>query len=140
MKKDLAGQLGFWSSVYVSILGVIYLLVLIFYTVSEGFVVPPPPFVQLAAGLITFLTVPGLVVLFTAIRFVQEQANQALGSLGVSFMLLFAATVGINRFVQLTVIQQSLPDVPTDLVRFIPGKEFKARLKNFSFEKNSADQ
>jgi hypothetical protein len=28
--------------------------------------------------------------------------------------------VSINRFVQLTVIQQSLPDVPPDLTRFLP--------------------
>jgi hypothetical protein len=28
--------------------------------------------------------------------------------------------VSINRFVQLTVIQQSLPDVPADLIRFLP--------------------
>jgi hypothetical protein len=33
---------------------------------------------------------------------------------------LFAATVSINRFVQLTVVQQSLPDVPADLARFLP--------------------
>jgi hypothetical protein len=64
--------------------------------------------------------VPVLVVLFTAIRFVNEKDNRILGSLGVSFIILFAATVSVNRFVQLTVIQQSLPDVPTDLARFMP--------------------
>ena len=43
-----------------------------------------------------------------------------LGSLGTSFIILFGATVSINRFVQLTVIQQSMPDVPADLTRFLP--------------------
>ena len=43
-----------------------------------------------------------------------------LGSLGVSFIVLFAATVSINRFVHLTVIQPSLPDIPADLTRFLP--------------------
>ena len=120
MKKNIASQLGFFASALVAILGGIYLLLLIFCFSTEGFVFPPTPFVQLVGGIITFLSVPGLVILFTAIRFVNEEDNKVLGSLGVSFIILFAATVSINRFVQLTVIQQSLPDVPTDLTRFLP--------------------
>ena len=120
MKKNIARKLGFWSSVYVAMLGGVYLLVLIFYFSTEGFKLPPSPFVQLASGIITFLTVPGLVALFTAIRYVNEEDNKVLGSLGISFIILFAATVSINRFVQLTVIQQSLPDIPSDLTRFLP--------------------
>jgi hypothetical protein len=120
MKKNTASQIGFWASVFVAILGVIYLLVLIFYFSTVGFVFPPPPFVELASGIITFLTAPGLVILFTAIRFINEEDNKVLGSLGISFIIMFAISVSINRFVQLTVIQQSLPDVPADLVRFLP--------------------
>ncbi len=120
MKKDIVSKLGFWASVYVAIMGVAYLLLLVFYFALEGFTMPPPPFVQLSSGIITFLTVPGLVILFNAIRFVNEGDNKVLGSLGVSFIILFAATVSINRFVQLTVIQQSLPDIPKDLTRFLP--------------------
>jgi hypothetical protein len=120
MKKNIASQLGFWASGLCAVLGGIYLLVLIFFFSTEGFASPPSPFVQLVGGIVTFLTVPVLVILFTAIRFVNEEENKVLGSLGVSFIILFAATVSINRFVQLTVIQQSLPDVPTDLTRFLP--------------------
>jgi hypothetical protein len=120
MKKNIASQLGFWSSVYGAVIGGVYLLVLIFYFSTEGFKLPPSPLVQLVSGVVTFLTVPGLVVLFTAIRYVNEGDNKVLGSLGISFIILFAATVSINRFVQLTVIQQSLPDVPADLTRFLP--------------------
>jgi len=122
MKKNIAIQLGFWGSVYGAAIGGFYLLVLIYSFSTEGFtsLVSPSPFVQLTGGIGTFLSVPGLVILFTAIRFVNEEDNKVLGSLGVSFILLFAATVSINRFVQLTVIQQSLPDVPTDLTRFLP--------------------
>jgi hypothetical protein len=76
--------------------------------------------VQLVGGVVTFLTAPGLLIMFTAIRFVKPENNNVLGSLGVSFMILFTATVCINRFVQLTVIQQSLPNIPTDLTRFVP--------------------
>ncbi|MBT3228387.1 MAG: hypothetical protein HOD43_12200 [Candidatus Marinimicrobia bacterium] len=119
MKKNIASQLGFWASVYWAILGVSYLFVLIYAIASDG-LVPPSQFVQLASGIITFLTVPGLVILFIAIRFVNEEKNKVLGSVGVSFIILFAATVSINRFVQLTVVQQSLPDLPADLTRFLP--------------------
>ncbi|NQT62701.1 MAG: hypothetical protein HQ556_07060 [Candidatus Marinimicrobia bacterium] len=115
-----ARRAGLWASTYAGVLGVIYLLVLVIYIFAEGFTLPPGPFVQLAAGIITFLIAPGLVVLFTAIRFVNEKDNKMLGSLGVSFTILFAVTVSINRFVQLTVIQQSLPDIPADLIRFLP--------------------
>jgi len=115
MKKNIASQLGFWASSLGAVLGGIYFLVLIYAISTDGLVslASPSPFVQLAGGIGTFLTVPTLVVLFTAIRYVHEEDNQVLGSLGVNFIILFAATVGINRFVQLTVVQQSLPNVPT---------------------------
>lgn len=121
MKKNIASQLGFWSSIFLGVLGGSYLLLLIFYFLAEGFAFPytPPPFIQLVGGVVTFLTVPGLVIWYNAIRFVNED-NKILGSLGVSFIILFAVTVSINRFVQLTVIQQSLPDTPSDLARFLP--------------------
>ena len=120
MKKNTASQLGFFTSVLLAVLGGIYILVLIYGIAIEGSPDPPGPLVQLGGGIVTFITVPVVVILFTAIRFVNQDGNKVLGSLGVNFILLFAATVSINRFVQLTVIQQSLPDIPTDLVRFLP--------------------
>ncbi|HSF80680.1 MAG TPA: hypothetical protein VLA49_05580 [Anaerolineales bacterium] len=123
MKKSPAKQLGFFASALLALLGVIYILLLLSNLSPEGFVMPPTPFVQLGSGIITFITVPVVVILFAAIRSVNEGDNEVLGSLGFSFIILFAATVSINRFVQLTVIQQSLPDVPPDLVRFLPYEE-----------------
>lgn len=121
-KKNSASRLGFWSSVYGIVGGGAYFLILIYTVFTEGFssLAAPGPLVQLVGGICTFLSVPGLVIQFTAIHFVNEEENRILGSLGVSFILLFAATVSINRFVQLTVIQQSFPDVPADLARFLP--------------------
>jgi hypothetical protein len=122
MKKNIASQLGFWASVLGAVIGGIYLLVLRYSISIEGIVshASPSPFVQLVGGIGTFLTAPMLVILFTAIRFVNDGNKNVLGSLGVNFILLFAATVSINRFLQLAVIQQSLPDVPADLIRFLP--------------------
>jgi hypothetical protein len=121
MNRNVAGKLGFWSSVYIGALGAFYLLLLIFNFSTGGFSFPPSQTVQLIGGIVTFLTVPGLVVQFTAIRYVKEPDNRVLGSLGISFITLFAATVSINRFVQLTVIQQSIPgEASRDLARFLP--------------------
>jgi hypothetical protein len=120
MKKNIASQLGFWASVLCAVGGGIYFLLIIYTMSTVGFASTFPPFVQLAGGIITLIAVPVLVILFTAIRCVNDGDNKILGSLGVSFIVLFAATVSINRFVQLTVIQQSLPDVPADLARFLP--------------------
>ena len=120
MKKNIASQLGFWASVLGAVKGVIYLLALIFSIMTGGFSFQLPPTVQLVSGIGTLLWLPILVILFTAIRYVNEGENKVLGSLGISFIVLFGATVSINRFVQLTVIQQSMPDVPADLTRFLP--------------------
>ena len=122
MKTNIASQIGYYSSVIGAIIGGFYFLVLIYSISTDGLasLASPSPFVQLVGGIGTFLTVPILVILFTAIRFVNEENNRVLGSLGVNFIILFAATVSINRFVQLTVIQQSLPNMPADLSRFLP--------------------
>ena len=120
MTNKSASHLGFYSSLILVILGGIYLIVLIISIATGGFSLELPASVELVAGIGTFLTVMLLVVQFTAIRYINEEDNKVLGSLGVSFIILCAATVSINRFVQLTVIQQSLPDVPADLIRFLP--------------------
>ena len=121
MKNNVARQLGFWSAVFIAVLGVIYLLLLGVYFSTEGFIFPPSQTVQLIGGVVTFLTMPGLLVLFTAIRYAKDWENKILGSLGITFITLFAATVSINRFVQLTVIQQSAPGAASqDLARFLP--------------------
>jgi hypothetical protein len=120
MKKNTASQLGFWASVVYAVLGGGFFLVLIYHYATEGFSNPTEPSVQLFNGIVTLIAMPLLVIIFTAIRFVNEEDNQVLGSLAVSFTILFAATVSINRFVQITVIYQSLPDVPPDLIRFLP--------------------
>jgi hypothetical protein len=121
MKENYARILGFWSSVFVAVLGVAYLSMLSVFFATEGFVFPPSEIIQLLGGIITFLTVPGLIVVFTAIYHTNSGEKNVFGSLGITFITLFAATVSINRFVQLTIIQQSEPGAASlDLARFLP--------------------
>lgn len=120
MDRKNAKRFGVFSSTLGLVIELIYLLVLIIYFTREGFAFPPGPFVQLAAGIITFIIAPILVVLFTAIRFANDGHNKIFGALGMNFIICFAATVCINRYVQLSIIQQSLPNVPSDLSRFLP--------------------
>ena len=113
-------RLGFWSSVITAALGAAYLVMLIAFFSTEGFVFPPSAAVQLTAGVITFLTAPTLLVVFVAIREVPGRGG-VLGTVGVCFAVLFAAVVCINRFVQLTVVQQAPAGANTpDLARFVP--------------------
>jgi hypothetical protein len=89
-------QLGLWSSMILAILNVIYLILLVVEFSTQGFAFPPPPMVQLGAEVITLLTVPTMLVLF-------------------------AAVVSINRFVQLTVVRQASPaEWSGDLEHFLP--------------------
>jgi hypothetical protein len=121
MQKNIIFLLGFWSSVFIAVLGAVYLGLLIVYFSTQGFTFPPGATVQLVGGVITFLTAPTLVVQFTAIRYAQPPEKAILGSLGVTFITLFAAAVSINRFVQLTVIQQAAPvALSQDLARLLP--------------------
>jgi hypothetical protein len=114
-------RLGFWSSVFVAVLGAIYLALLVSYFSSEGFVFPPTASVQLAGGIITFFTAPALVVLFAAIRHSSPEDRTILGTLGLAFTVLFAACVSMNRFVQLTVVRLAPPGPSSqDLARFLP--------------------
>jgi hypothetical protein len=121
VKNHPAIKLGFWSSCFVALLGIVYILVLIFNFATQGLAFPPPPSVQLVGGIITFITASSLVILYSAIHYSHVEGRSIYGSLGISFILLFAISVSINRFVQLTVIQQAgIQAASTDLRRFLP--------------------
>jgi hypothetical protein len=121
MKKELSVQLGFWSSVFFSVLGVVYLVTIIFHFATLGFDAPPTQSVQTVGAWVTILSAPALLVIFAVIAFLAPKKKRILGMIGLSFVILFAAMVSINRFVQLTVIRQSsLAEQASDLARFLP--------------------
>jgi hypothetical protein len=121
VKQVLPARLGYWSSVVVTVLGVFYLTVLISHFATKGFTNPESLFVQTVGGLVTILSAPALLVIFAVIAHLSPSDKRILGSVGLSFAILFVAMVSINRFVQLTVIRQSSPaEQSSDLARFLP--------------------
>ena len=88
MTDRLVMRLGLWFSVVATVLGALYLALLIGTFSTEGFVFPPATFVQLIGGIITFLTAPALLVLFAAIRHSAPTARTILGTLGLAFTAL----------------------------------------------------
>jgi hypothetical protein len=116
MTDRYAARLGFWFSLMLAILGGVYLILLIGYFGSQGFVFPPTPFVQTVGGIVTILSAPVLVVIFAAIRQFTPAEKSILGTLGLVFCALFAMSVSINRFIQLTVVRFNPSSA--DLARF----------------------
>jgi hypothetical protein len=119
--ETLVNRIGLWAAAVVTILGCIYLALLVGYFTTEGFVFPPTPFVQLVGGIVTILSAPAIMIIFTAIFHLAPPGRRILGSLGVCFSVLFVIAVSINRFIQLTVIRLA-PEGPAsqDLARFLP--------------------
>lgn len=120
LERQRTAAIGFWSSTALAALAIIYLATLVFYFAIVGFVFPPSAIVQTVAGVITLVTAQLMVVVFSAIREVPGSRN-LLGTISLSFTVLFAAVVSMNRFVQLTVIRQAPQGSATpDLARFVP--------------------
>lgn len=120
MERERTASIGFWASAVLAALAVIYLATLAVYFTTAGFVFPPAQIIQTVAGVITLLTVPLMVVVFAAIREVPGEQG-LLGTISLSFTLLFAAVVSMNRFTQLTIIRQApLGAATPDLARFLP--------------------
>ena len=114
-------NLGFWSALVGSILGLIYIAVLIANFATQGLTYPPPEWVQLIAGIITFLFASEMVILMVAIYYFTPEDKKIYAGISVAFTILFAAVVSINRFWQLTVIRQNLAEGNIqELARFMP--------------------
>lgn len=121
MSESFVHRTGFWAAVVLTILGAVYLALLVGFFAIEGFRFPPTPFVQLVGGMVTILTAPTILIIFAAILHLAPPAKRILGTLGVCFSALFVMAVSINRFTQLTVVRLA-PAGPAsaDLARFLP--------------------
>jgi hypothetical protein len=114
-------QVGFWAAAVLAVLEVLYLGLLAVMMLTGTFSFPPPLPFQLVAGVITLLAAPLLVVLAACIHDAAPLEKKILSQIGLAFTSLGALVISINRFVQLSVIRQSLLSGVTDgLARFLP--------------------
>lgn len=121
MNDTRANRLGFWASIALIILELVYIAVLVFEFGTRGFVFPPSQFTQTAAGVVTILTGPVMIVLFASIKHSFDEDNPVLGTLGLTFATLMVGMFSINRFIQLTVIRTApAAALRGDLMRFLP--------------------
>ena len=111
----------FWSSLLVAVLGLLYAVVLGSAAALGSLALPPPEPIASLAALDTIATAVLLVVLVVGIDSIAPSGRQPYSRLSVVFTGMFAVAVTINRFVQLTIVRQSIAagDV-ADLRRFLP--------------------
>lgn len=117
----IATQLIFWSSLSLASIGLLYAGVLGTAAALGSLTLPPPEPLGSFAAVDTIATAVLLVVLVVGIDTICPLDRRAFSRLSVVFTVMFAVAVTINRFVQLTIVRQSVAagDV-TDLRRFLP--------------------
>lgn len=116
--------LGFWSALFITVVGVVYVVVLGALAATGRFVMPPAQPVQLFGAIVTIIMAPALVVLIASIHSAVPERLKGWSQSGLAFTILFAAMVSINRYVQLTVIRQGVLSGTTDQLKlFLPYGE-----------------
>jgi hypothetical protein len=106
-EQNFAWRSGFLAALVSTVLGIIYLLVILGAGLTGQFTFPPPEWLQLFGGVISLVMCPVLVMLMLALHGVTPFHKQILSQAGAGFTLLFALAVSINRFSQLGVVQQA---------------------------------
>jgi hypothetical protein len=101
-------RLGFWSSLFTTLGGVIYFLVILGLILAGQFTFPPPDAVQLFGGITSLIIPPALIIVFASLHTVAPPGKKAFSQISLAFILLFTMAVSINRFTQLGVVRQSL--------------------------------
>jgi hypothetical protein len=103
----LAMRVGFWSSVAGIVLEVGYMgILLICLAVSGGFQLTEPYESLVAVDVL--LTAAVLPVFFAAIHFYASPEKKVLSLIALVFTAIFSGMTATNRFVQLTVVRQSI--------------------------------
>jgi len=101
-------RLGFWSAVITTIGGVVYFLVILGAISTGRFTFPPSDSIQLFGGISSLFFCITLVILMASLHAVTPADKKVFSQISLSFTLLFAIAVSINRFTQLGVVRQSI--------------------------------
>lgn len=103
-----SSRLGFWSAIIGTVMGAIYLAVILGTIITGQFNFPPPESIQVFASIISLLFCIVLVVIMACLHTIMPAGKRGLSQISLGFVLLFAISVSINRFVHLGVVQQSV--------------------------------
>ena len=117
----VATQMVFWSSLLLAGIGLLYAAVLGMAAALGSLTLPPPEPIGSFAAVDTIASAILLVVLVVGIDTMTPLERRPFSRLSVVFTAMFALAVTINRFVQLTMVRQSVAagDI-ADLRRFLP--------------------
>lgn len=120
-EKRPAFMLAVVSAFLITLLGAAYFVFMACLAAGGGMTFPPSESVQLFGGITTALAALLMPVLFASLHYLVPQKAKVFSLLGTVFCTLFSAFVGINRFVQLSVVRLSLLEGNTEgLSRFLP--------------------
>ncbi len=109
------------TSLLVTLLGIVYGAAVAILALTGQMAFPPGEDVQLFGGVTTALAVLLLPVLFVSLHELAPENKRVFSRLAIVFCTLFAAFVGINRFVQLSVVRLSILEGNAEgLERFLP--------------------
>ena len=118
---SLAQRVGFWSAAAVTGAGVVYFVGMIGLVATGVSMSPPPERAQVVVGAATFVTAQLILVLVAGVHASTAAEERVLSGIGLLFTTLFAGMVSINRFVQLSVVRNSVAAGETEgLERFLP--------------------
>ena len=116
LKKDITerrennwgSQLGFWSALVSTLLGVVYFGVILGTIITGNFTFPPPEPIQIIAGIISLLFCPIFLVVMASLHAKTPPNKKTFSQIGLALTILFAISVSINRFIQLGIVRQNI--------------------------------
>jgi hypothetical protein len=104
---NLPTKLGFWSSMAGVLLALVYLLALLGNWMAVGSLQLIEPF-QSVISMVILLSCPLLVFVIAALHGALQGSRQTLSLLALCLVVIFAALGGVNRYISLTVVPQSV--------------------------------
>ncbi len=100
-----ANRAGFLSALTCTIGGILYFFAILWAILTGHFTFPPAEGLQLFAGILSLLLCPLLVLMMASLHSLTPGPMKVMSQVSLSFTVLFALAVSINRFSQLGVVR-----------------------------------
>lgn len=131
-KQRIPLRMGFVCSLVATLLGAIYVALIIVLIFAGQFSLPPPELAQMVGAITSIISVPLIIITFISIHYLTDENKKSLSHMGIIFCTMFGIFVSINRFVQLGVVRLSMLEGNMEgLSRFYP---YEPRSATFALE------